>query len=140
MVVVVVDVGVSGAAVTRPLALLLLLAGPALAAPPPAGSPAAEELGRYSPAEREWISRQHDQAGRWCCDEGDFDFVTLRQTGDKVQAKAKHPGGKAKIPDGWLDVPDEKIVNTSGQTDVPGVIGAWYYNGHIQCILMGSGY
>lgn len=119
---------------------VVLVSGTAWAVPPEPGSPAAEELGRYSPKEREWISRQHDQVGRWCCTEGDFDFVTVDAQDGKLRAKAKHPDDKKGIPEGWIDVPNDKIVDVRGQHEVPDVIAAWYYQGRIQCILLGGGY
>jgi hypothetical protein len=116
------------------------LASVAHATPPPAGTPDAEELRQFSDEQRRWIAGQHDQAGRWCCDEGDFAFVEVREHDGHMQARAEHPDARRGIPEGWLDVPDDKRVDLSGQKSVPDVVAAWYYNGRVQCLLSGGGY
>lgn len=110
------------------------------AVPPPKGTPDADRLDQFTAAEREWIARQHDQVGRWCCDQGDFAFVTLRVVDGQLQAKADHPDAKRGIPEGWLDVPDSKRVDLTGQRSFPDVVAAWYFNGNVQCIITGAGY
>ena len=110
------------------------------AVPPPAGSPDALELQQFTADERAWIARQHDQDHHWCCDAGDFAFVEIRDNNGTLEAKAKHPAPERGIPDGWLDVPEGKKVDVSGQRNIPDVVAAWYYQGRIQCIIMGSGY
>lgn len=118
----------------------LAMVDAAVAVPPPAGTPDAEQLGQFSQEERAWISKQHDQAGRRCCDEGDFAFVTIRDRDGQLEAKANHPDADRGIPEGWLPVPAERHVDLRGQKNTPDVLAAWYYRGKIQCIILGSGY
>ena len=110
------------------------------AVPPPPGSPDALELQQFTAEEQAWIARQHDRLGHWCCDRGDFAFIDIRDNNGQLQAKAKHPDPARHIPDGWLDVHDDKNVDLKGQTHFPDVVAAWYYQGKIQCIILGSGY
>ena len=124
---------------TRLALLLALLPAAAWAVPPEPGTPAAEELSRLTTREQEWIANQHDMAGRWCCSLGDFDFVDLDASGDTLRARARHPDPAKGIPSGWLDVPPETHADLHGETDVPDVVAAWYYQGRIQCIIVGSG-
>lgn len=118
----------------------LAMAPAAWAVPPPPGSAAAEELSHFSGAQREWISKQHDQVGRWCCSLGDFDLVTIDEADGKLRVKAKHPDKTRGIPDGWQNVPDDKRVDLTGQHSIPDVQAAWFYQGRVQCIIVGGGY
>jgi hypothetical protein len=121
-------------------ALLALLAIPAVAVPPPKGSEADTELQRFTPEERAWLATQHDHAGRWCCQLGDFDFVTIREKGGDMEIKAKHPDMARGIPDGWLTVDPSRRVDLSKQKHIPELTAAWYYQGKIQCVIIGSGF
>lgn len=128
----------------------LILAGLALCAfavvdqawatPPPKGSDADRELQRFTPEEQRWIASQHDMTGRYCCSLGDFDFVTVREVDGGLQVKAKHPDVSRGIPQDWLPVTEDKKANLQGQKDVPDVVAAWFYNGRVQCVILGGGY
>lgn len=122
------------------IAAVCLASGAAEATPPPVGSAAAEELSRFTADERAWIARQHDQMGRYCCDLGDYDSVTVRQEGDNLQIKAKHPDKERGIPDGWHTVQDDRRVDLKGQHNIPDVMAAWFYRGNVQCVIIGSGF
>lgn len=119
---------------------LALLPAPVRAVPPPPGSAAAEQLSHLTAEERAWIARQHDRLGRSCCVENEFDFVDVRQDGDKIQVKPKHPDPARGIPNKWVDVPEEKLIDLAGQTGVPDVVAAWFYQGRVQCMIPGGGY
>jgi len=112
----------------------------ALAVPPPPGSADAKELSTFSATEKEWIAKQHDHMGRFCCSEGDFAFVTIRQHGNVLEARPKHPDPSRGIPDKWLPIEDDRRVDLKNQKNVPDVVAAWYYNEKIQCVILGGGY
>lgn len=122
------------------IAAVCLASGAAGATPPPVGSAAAEELSRFTADERDWIARQHDQMGRLCCSAGELDFINIREKDGNLQIQAKHPDKTRGIPDGWHTVQDDRRVDLTGQKSIPDILAAWFYNGQVQCVLMGGGY
>jgi len=145
--------------VTRPLAIIgaALMLGSAthavhvLAAPPPYGSDDWNVMHPY----KEWVTSQHDQLGRWCCDiadgrpvdaeiwencqfpakdkNGDCPKNTLIGTHWWVHITEKHFPGEL---DRWELVPDEKIIRKSNPTGVPIL---WLYQGKVQCFAPPDG-
>lgn len=121
-------------------AAVVLVPGMAWATPPPVGSADAQELQRFTDDERAWIAKQHDQNGRFCCSEGDFSFVSVREVDGHLEIKAKHPDMERGIPSGWIDVEESRRVDLTGQRSVPEVVAAWFYKGRVQCVITGSAY
>jgi hypothetical protein len=116
---------------SRLVVALLLLTSPALGAPPPPGSEDAQVMGPY----KDWITSQHDGAGRWCCDIGDGRPVEARTQGNHWQAHIT-PDHFPGETDRWQDIPDERIVKSGNPT---GVAILWMYQGRVQCFAVPSG-
>jgi hypothetical protein len=103
----------------------------AYAAPPPVGSDDWNIMAPY----KEWVTSQHDQLGRWCCDIADGRPVDARIEGDHWVAHVtpeKFDGEK----DHWLAVPDEKITRNANPTGSPIL---WLYQGRVQCFAPPDG-
>jgi len=117
----------------RPLAALALLAlaTPALAAPPPVGSEDWKIMAPY----KEWVTGQHDLAGRWCCDIADGRPVDARVVGDHWEAHVtpQHFPGEA---DRWVVVPEDKITRSVNPMGTPIL---WLYQGRVQCFAPPDG-
>jgi hypothetical protein len=105
----------------------------------------------------EWMTAQHDTAGRWCCDIGDGRPVEAKIVGDHWEAHVtpKHfpdlaqtcaapqvgPGSDAPCkslgPQGvWMQVPDEKVTHNVNPTGMPIL---WLYQGRVQCFAPPDG-
>ena len=108
--------------VIRIAAVLSLLATPALAAPPPEGSEDWNVMHPFA----EWVTSQHDAAGRWCCDIGDGRPVEAEIDGDHWRGDVT----PAHLPrrDGPLDAgagrEDRPQVEPDRQPDPVDVAGA----------------
>lgn len=124
----------------KPLIVAALALWPSLAfaVPPPPNSPDAASLDTEE--KRQFVARQHDRDGRWCCDAGDYAVVDIRieDNGD-VWVKAKHPDKARGIPEGWQKVEsEERIVDLRGQKSVLHEPAAWFYHDKVQCVLPGD--
>lgn len=93
----------------------LALTAPALAAPPPEGSLAAELLGPHA----DWVrsrfrpcpTTEHPRQRCWCCDTHDGRPVEVRVTADGAHYEARvTPENWAGAADHWEVMPDEIIV------------------------------
>jgi hypothetical protein len=120
---------------TRTLIALALMAAAvvdaARAAMPPVGSDDWNIMMPY----KEWVTSQHDQLGRWCCDIGDGRPVEARINDDhwEVHVTPKH---FPEEEDRWLTVPDEKITRNANPTGTPIL---WLYQGRVQCFAPPDG-
>lgn len=122
------------------MAVMMLMPLAASAAPPPVGSEDWDALQHFTPQQQTWIATQHDRTGRWCCALGDFAFVDVKSVNGKLMVKARHADPARGIPAGWLKVPEDRLVDLRGQQAIPDVIAAWYYQGRVQCLLLGGGF
>jgi hypothetical protein len=113
------------------LGVLLALSAPARAAPPPMGSDDWAVMGPY----KEWVTSQHDLAGRWCCDIGDGRPVEARIAGDHWEVHVT-PAHFPDEPDHWMAVPDEKITRNVNPTGMPIL---WLYQSRVQCFAPPDG-
>ncbi len=115
------------------LALSALMAGPALAAPPPVGS---EDWNIMSPF-ADWIQSIHADNGTWCCDVSDGRPVEARMHNGRWQVHF-HPGSEfAGEPpgDGWHDVPPAAVIRLPNPVGVP---IAWWLGGVVRCFVPGA--
>ena len=98
---------------------VLMLMTPALAAPPPAGSPQADLMAPYA----EWIrGLRNPTTGQGCCSLSDCRVVDYRISSDGYEAfidRKGFPGG----PDTWLKVPDFVVVHTANPTGL--AVACW---------------
>ena len=123
--------------------VLVLLAVPALAAPPPTDSEDYQALHPYS----KWIEGvQTPDKHSVCCNEADGRTVDYRTQGERYQIKFRHPesltapswpgADSHPPPDGWIDVPPEAVLRIENPT---GESIAWWWNGVVRCFLPASG-
>ena len=100
------------------------------AAPPPVGSDDWNVMAPYA----EWITKQHDTRGRWCCDIGDGRPVEARIVDDHWEAHVtpQHFPGE---DDRWVPIPDEKIV----RANPTGTAILWLWESRVQCFAPPDG-
>ncbi len=89
----------------------VLIAGPAIAAPPPVGSDDWNIMAPYA----KWVTTQHDSIGRWCCDIGDGRPVDARIHDDHWEAHITRDHFPDE-PERWVVVPDSKINKEGNPT------------------------
>lgn len=115
------------------LALVLLLAEPAMAAPP---APDSEDAAAVRGHEA-WVMQQHSRSGSLCCSLADGRVVSdteLRQRGRRweVLFSKRHWGPAAT--DAWVPIPVEAILSVASPFDAPTV---WIYFGQVRCAVLG---
>lgn len=110
---------------------LAVLAGPARAAPPPVGSDDWNVMHPYA----DWVTTQHDEAGRWCCNIADGRPVDAETRGNAWWAHItpEHFPGER---DRWAEVPDNKVLHQANPTGSPIL---WLYQGRVQCFAPPAG-
>lgn len=134
------------------LTLALLFSAPAFAAPPPKDSEDWKIMQPYT----EWVTGQHDNKGRWCCDIGDGRPVDSRITGEHWEAHVtwEHFPGLLQVcggpiagpgsmpcqpmgPNGvWLEIPTDKITRNANPI---GTAILWLFQSRVQCFAPPDG-
>lgn len=111
------------------LAVALVLAVSARAAPPKPGSEDAELMAGHE----DWIKDQHNTKQQWCCDLSDGRPAELRRLADgsyEVHYTREHwKDGN----DEWLPVPPEAILPQQSPIYVP---IAWILRGRVYCVAL----
>lgn len=122
------------------LALALAVACPVCAEPPPVGSEDYKIMHPYA----DWVTAQHDAAGRWCCSPADGRPVEARTRtsidpdGVEREHREAHitPEHFPGETDRWVTVPDAIVLHTENPVGAPIL---WLYHGAPRCFAPASG-
>lgn len=117
---------------TRLLLALVLLASPAIAAPPEPGSEDAQIMQGHGP----WIERQRSMLGGFCCSSADgrplYDNEIRRRDGHWEIYHSKGHWG-ASGTDTWLPVPPGAVLPNMSEM---GFAIAWVMGGTVRCLAI----
>lgn len=106
---------------TIPLLLLLFIAVPAFAHDP-----------EGNPAVNNWLTRQHNMSGWWCCDGNDVTYLDPGQWGiDDKGYWALFDGGKTRVA-------DHLLVDPSGGPNPTHRAILWSIGGGLRCFAPGT--
>ena len=115
----------------RVIALALLLAGPAVAAPPDPNS----ADGQIMRGHEDWITKQATPGGSLCCSTSDgrpVDPGEVRQRNghwEVLYSRSHWPEGTGE----WLSVPDSAVLPNMSPLGFPVV---WVYFGKVRCLAL----